>query len=192
MSVGFLCPCFLALAKEQQFIIGRIPAVHDVSRASGFFPTASQSVSHQCRSVSSGAAKEVRGHPRQFSAVQPYLCETVSQCMIVWSLGLPSGGVSLWDIGWQGYSVVMMKSAALSNCHRDQLRSTVNLAQLWSRLSVSAFSRIDPSFPRPLLLSLPCAEHLPVPFSQRFLFLFISRAGLLTDSCWKSFVRVLG
>ena len=99
MSVGFLCPCFLALAKEQQFIIGRIPAVHDVSRASGCFPTASQSVSHQFRSVSSGAAEEVRGHPRQFSAVQPYLSETVSQCMTVLSLGLPSGGVPCETLG---------------------------------------------------------------------------------------------
>ena len=45
--------------------------------------------------------------------------------------------------------MVMMKSDALSDCKRDQLRSTVNLAQLWSRLSVSAFSRIDPSVPSP-------------------------------------------
>ena len=55
-----------------------------------------------------------------------------------------------------------MKSAASSDCHRNQLRSTAYLAKLWLRLSVSALDGIDPSFlpPSSTLLRPPLPASL--------------------------------
>ena len=95
------CPCILELTKKQQFIIGRIPTVHDVQRASWIVPIASQPVSHLLRSVvSSDVAEEGRGHPRppQCGATIPWRGGlAVHECLVDW--GLPSGGVPCETLG---------------------------------------------------------------------------------------------